>query len=80
MKSEEAFEKIYGEFGINDAGYPIFKSGADWERDEIEKILLRFIKRHEFSGYSAAAKMILNSVKVRRRNERQRCEEPRACD
>lgn len=77
LTTKKAFELIFGEHGIHDAGYPIFETGAQWERAQIELILKRFIDRHADNGaYANAARMILNSVRQRKKHERQRCEEP----
>lgn len=79
--SEEAFGKTFGEFGINDAGLPIFQAGADWERDEIEAMIKKSMERNQHSvAFKTLAQRILNNIQKRRRDERQRREEPRACD
>lgn len=72
MTSKEAFEKTFGEYGINDAGYPIFRKGSEWEREEMVHLLRRFMSRHQNNGaYVNAARMILKTVQQRGRNERQ---------
>lgn len=79
--STEAFNRTFGDYGIKDAGLPIFQAGADWERDEIEAMIKKSMERNQHSvAFKTLAQRILDRIKKRRRDERQRREEPRACD
>ncbi len=66
MTSKEAFEFIFGQYGINDAGIKIWEAAVNWERREIEDIVKRYKQRNSESGpRKMAADSIINSIKRR---------------
>ncbi len=66
MTSKEAFEFIFGQYGINDAGIKIWEAAVNWERREIEDIVKRYKQRNNESGpRKMAAESIINSIKRR---------------
>ena len=66
MTSKEAYEFIFGQYGINDAGIKIWEAAVNWERREIEDIVKRYKQRNSESGpRKMAAESIINSIKRR---------------
>ena len=66
MTSKEAFELIFGQYGINDAGFKIWQAAVNWERREIEDVVKRYRSRNSESGpRKMAAESIINSIKRR---------------
>lgn len=66
MTSKEAFEFIFGQYGINDAGIKIWEAAVNWERREIEATVKNFKKRNsENYARKMAADSILTSIKRR---------------
>ena len=66
MTSKEAYEFIFGHYGINDAGIKIWEAAVNWERREIEDAIKRYRQRNAESGVrKRAAESILNSIKRR---------------
>ena len=66
MTSKEAFEFIFGQHGINDAGIRIWEAAVNWERREVEDIVRRYKQRNSDSGpRKMAADSIINSIKRR---------------
>ena len=66
MTSKEAYEFIFGQHGINDAGIKIWEAAVNWERREIEDAVKRYRQRNTESGVrKRAAESILNSIKRR---------------
>ena len=66
MTSKEAFEFIFGQHGINDAGIRIWEAAVNWERREVEDIVKRYKQRNSESGpHKMAADSIINSIKRR---------------
>jgi len=66
VTSKEAFEFIFGQYGINDAGIKIWEAAVNWERREIEDIVKRYKQRNSESGpLKMAADSIINSIKRR---------------
>lgn len=69
MKSKEAFEFIFGQYGINDAAIKIWEAAVNWERREIEASVKRYKDRNKDNGMrKAAAESILLSIKKRDKN------------
>lgn len=46
MTSKEAFEFIFGQFGIHDAGIKIWEAAVKWERAECEAVAKRYRDRN----------------------------------
>jgi hypothetical protein len=66
VTSKEAFEFIFGQHGINDAGIRIWEAAVNWERRELEDIVKRYKQRNSESGpRKMAADSIINSIKRR---------------
>jgi len=66
VTSKEAFEFIFGQHGINDAGIRIWEAAVNWERREVEDIVKRYKQRNSESGpRKMAADSIINSIKRR---------------
>ena len=66
MTSKQAFELIFGEYGINDAGFRIWQAAVNWERREIESTVKNFRQRNAENGARKfAAQSILTSIKRR---------------
>lgn len=49
MTSKEAFEFIFGQYGINDAGYKIWEAAINWERQTTIDTLKRYKARNKDS-------------------------------
>lgn len=66
MTSKEAFEFIFGQYGINDAGIKIWEAAVNWERREIEATVKNYKQRHSDNyARKMAADSILTSIKRR---------------
>lgn len=64
MTSKEAFEFIFGQYGINDAGIKIWEAAVRWERAECEAIAKRYRDRN--TGIKkVAGESIAKSIKRR---------------
>ena len=71
MTSKQAFEFIFGEYGINDAGIKIWEAAVNWERREIESVVKNYRQRNSENGpRKQAAESILTSIKRRDKNDR----------
>lgn len=66
MTSKEAYELIFGKYGINDAGIKIWEAAVNWERRECEDIVKRYRSRNlENVARKTAAEAIITSIKRR---------------
>ncbi len=66
MTSKEAYELIFGKYGINDAGIKIWEAAVNWERRECEDIVKRYRARNlENVARKTAAEAIITSIKRR---------------
>ena len=68
MTSREAFEFIFGQYGINDAGIKIWEAAVRWERAECEAIAKRYGSRHD-GVRRLAGKSIAGSIKRRTKKD-----------
>lgn len=68
MTSKEAFEFIFGQFGIHDAGIKIWEAAVKWERAECEAVAKRYRDRN--TGIKKlAGESIANSIKRRTKKD-----------
>ena len=68
MTSKEAFEFIFGQFGIHDAGYKIWEAAVKWERAECEAVAKRYRDRN--TGIKKlAGNSIAESIKRRTKKD-----------
>jgi hypothetical protein len=66
VTSKEAYELIFGKYGINDAGIKIWEAAVNWERRECEDIVKRYRSRNlENVARKTAAEAIITSIKRR---------------
>lgn len=66
MTSKQAFELIFGQYGVNDAGIKIWEAAVNWERRECEDIVKRYRSRNlENVARKTAAEAIITSIKRR---------------
>jgi hypothetical protein len=66
ITSKQAFELIFGKYGINDAGIKIWEAAVNWERREVEDVVKRYRQRNAENGArKIAAESILKSIKRR---------------
>ena len=66
MTSKQAFELIFGQYGINDAGIKIWEAAVNWERREIEDTVKRYRSRNaENVSRRTAAESIITAIKRR---------------
>lgn len=71
MTSKEAFEFIFGKYGINDAGYRIWEAAVKWERGECEDIAKRYKQRNADNiARRVAGESIQKSIQRRSKNDR----------
>lgn len=71
MTSKEAFEFIFGKYGINDAGYRIWEAAVKWERGECEDIAKRYKQRNvDNIARRVAGESIQKSIQRRNKNDR----------
>ena len=71
MTSKEAFEFIFGQYGVNDAGIKIWEAAVNWERRECEAIAKRYKQRNTHHGAKkTAADAILKSIQRRKKYDR----------
>ncbi len=64
MTSKEAFEFIFGQYGINDAGLKIWEAAVKWERAECMDVAKRYAQRND-GIKRVAGKSIASSIKRR---------------
>lgn len=70
ITSKQAFELIFGKYGINDAGIKIWEAAVNWERGECEDIAKRYKQRNTHHGAKkTAADSIMRSIQRRRKND-----------
>ena len=66
MTSKQAFELVFGQYGVNDAGIKIWEAAVNWERRECEDIVKRYRSRNiENVARRTAAEAIITSIKRR---------------
>lgn len=66
MTSKQAFELVFGQYGVNDAGIKIWEAAVNWERRECEDIVKRYRSRNiENVARKTAAEAIITSIKRR---------------
>jgi hypothetical protein len=71
VTSKEAFEFIFGKYGINDAGYRIWEAAVKWERGECEDIAKRYKQRNvDNIARRVAGESIQKSIQRRNKNDR----------
>lgn len=72
MTSKEAFEFIFGQYGINDAGIKIWEAAINWERHEMIDVMKRYKQRHaDSAGKKHAADTVINVVKRRIKKDKE---------
>lgn len=69
MTSKEAFEFIFGQHSINDAGIKIWEAAIQWERNELIDSTKRYKQRSENSMKRMAADAVINNIKRRMKND-----------
>jgi hypothetical protein len=66
VTSKQAFELVFGQYGVNDAGIKIWEAAVNWERRECEDIVKRYRSRNiENVARKTAAEAIITSIKRR---------------
>jgi hypothetical protein len=66
VTSKQAFELIFGQYGVNDAGIKIWEAAVNWERREIESVVKNYRARNSLNvARKTAAQAILTSIKRR---------------
>lgn len=70
MTSKEAFEFIFGQYGINDAGIKIWEAAIQWERNELIDSTKRYKQRCDNAMKRMAADAVINNIKRRIKNDR----------
>jgi hypothetical protein len=66
VTSKEAYEFIFGKYGINDVGIKIWEAAVNWERRSIEATVKNYRQRNSENGpRKLAAESILTSIKRR---------------
>jgi len=66
VTSKQAFELVFGQYGVNDAGIKIWEAAVNWERRECEDIVKRYRSRNiENVARRTAAEAIITSIKRR---------------
>ena len=72
MTSKEAFEFIFGQHGINDAGFKIWEAALNWERHEMIDAMKRYKYRNRDSvGKRHAADTVIEVVKRRIKKDKE---------
>ena len=72
MTSKEAFEFIFGQYGINDAGIKIWEAAINWERHEMIDVMKRYKNRNSDSpGKKHAADAVIDVVKRRIKKDKE---------
>lgn len=71
VSSKQAFELIFGQYGLNDAAIKVWEAAVNWERKECEDIAKRYRQRNKHNvAKKTAAESIINSIKRRNQNDR----------
>jgi hypothetical protein len=71
VSSKQAFELIFGQYGMNDAAIKIWEAAVNWERRECEDIAKRYKQRNkDHVTKKTAAESIINSIQRRNKNDR----------
>lgn len=71
VSSKQAFELIFGQYGLNDAAIKVWEAAVNWERKECEEIVKRYRQRNKDSVLKkTAAESIINSIQRRNKNDR----------
>lgn len=70
MTSKEAFEFIFGQYGINDAGIKIWEAAIQWERNELIDSTKRYKQRCDNAMKRMAADKFVETIKRRMKNDR----------
>jgi cytidylate kinase len=71
VTSKEAYEFIFGQYGVGDAGIKIWEAAVNWERRECEAIAKRYKQRNNDSVIKrTVADSIINSIKRRDKHDR----------
>ncbi len=70
MTSKEAFELIFGKYGINDAGFKIWEAAVNWERHELIDLARRQKSRHDNAMKKMALDTYIDAVKKRIKKDR----------
>jgi hypothetical protein len=70
VTSKEAFEFMFGQHGINDAGIKIWEAAIQWERCEMIDSAKRYRQRNDNGAKRMAAESFINTIKRRIENDR----------
>lgn len=71
VSSKQAFELIFGQYGLNDAAHKVWEAAINWERKECEEIAKRYRQRNKDNVLKkTAAESIINSIQRRNKNDR----------
>ena len=70
MTSKEAFEFMFGQHGINDAGIKIWEAAIQWERCEMIDVAKRYKQRNDHPMKKMAADSFINTLQRRIKNDR----------
>ena len=70
MTSKEAFEFMFGQHGINDAGVRIWEAAIQWERNELIDSAKRYKNRNDHMVKKAAADSFINTLQRRIKDDR----------
>lgn len=66
ITSKQAFEFIFGHYGINDAGFKIWEAAVNWERQEMLAKMKRYRDRNKESPLKRqVAENIIDGIKLR---------------
>ncbi len=72
MTSKEAFEFMFGQHGINDAGYKIWEAAINWERHEMIDVMKRYKQRNaDSAGKKHAADAMVDVIKRRIKKDKE---------
>jgi hypothetical protein len=69
VTSKEAFEFIFGQHGINDAGVKIWEAAIQWERKELIDSTKRYKERCDNGMKRMAADKFIETIKRRMKND-----------
>lgn len=70
MTSKEAFEFMFGQHGINDAGLKIWEAAINFERRELIDVAKRYKQRNSHMMKKAAAESFIGTIQRRIKNDR----------
>lgn len=66
LTSKEAYQVIFGEYGLNDAAFKIWEAAVKWERGECEDIVKRYRQRNSDNTLKkVTAENILKTIQRR---------------